>query len=177
MPFDAGNIDSLESSVKNMNKNREVNILDEKNNTEKSLNSKHDSKDDLGWNEDSKNNEDEKNAEERSLLFPENDINIYKEDNKAPKEEDEVGMRRPSTQPELPKNLGQKKDEVLKKSEDQDVPKEMTECQKKSIAFLDSWQWGIFMTIVTVYTLFLDDIRVIFIPKVADDFFFTITTI
>jgi hypothetical protein len=33
------------------------------------------------------------------------------------------------------------------------------------------------MTCITVYTLFFDDIRVLFIPKVADDAFFTITVI
>jgi hypothetical protein len=33
------------------------------------------------------------------------------------------------------------------------------------------------MTVITIYTLFFDDIRVLLIPKVADDAFFTITTI
>lgn len=176
MPFDAGSIDSPKSSVKLKKKPDDANASHEKNNTEKSLNSKHDSKDDLGWNEDSKNNEDEKNDEERSLLYPDNDANIYKEDNKGAPNDDEVDFRRPSTQPELPKNLGKKTEEDTK-SEADDGEKELTECQKKSIAFLDSWQWGVFMTVVTVYTLFFDDIRVILIPKAADDAFYTITVL
>lgn len=179
MPFDAGSLDSPKSSVKLKNKGSDANASHEKNNTEKSLNSKHDSKDDLGWNEDSKNNEDEKNDEERSLLYPDNDANIYKEDNKAEQNDDEMDdFRRPSTQPELPKNLtGQKEGEETKTSEDEEKVKELSECQKKSIAFIDSWQWGVFMTVVTIYTLFFDDIRVILIPKSADDVFFTITVI
>lgn len=140
------------------------------------MNSKHDSKDDLQWNDDSKNNEDEKNVEERSLLYPDNDANIYKDDPKS--RSDEAGdMRRSSTKPEGPRESKDKSREDTKTSETEEKPKEMSNFQKKSIEFLDSWQWGIFMTVVTIYTLFFDDIRVIFIPKVADDAFFTITVI
>ena len=42
---------------------------------------------------------------------------------------------------------------------------------------MDSWQWGIFMAILTVYTLFADDLRVLFIPKMYDDLFFFITSV
>ena len=154
-----------------------MSLSHDKNHTEKSLNSKHDSKDDLGWNEDSKNNEDEKHAEERSLLFPDNEANIYKDDPKN-RSDDEKEMRRSSTKPERPRDSKDKSGEEDSKSkEEDDKPKEMSECQKKSIAFVDSWQWGIFMTVITIYTLFFDDIRVIFIPKVADDAFFLLTTI
>ena len=48
---------------------------------------------------------------------------------------------------------------------------------RESIKFLDSWEWGLFMAVVTIYTLFFDDLRVIFLPKSADDFFFGITSI
>mmetsp|Transcript_17194 Transcript_17194/g.19222 ORF Transcript_17194/g.19222 Transcript_17194/m.19222 type:complete len:106 (-) Transcript_17194:92-409(-) len=60
MPFDAGSVESPKSSVKLRQKSKHTIESHEKNNTEKSLNSKHDSKDDSHWNEDSKNNEDEK---------------------------------------------------------------------------------------------------------------------
>ena len=42
---------------------------------------------------------------------------------------------------------------------------------------IESWQWGIFMAVVTIYTLFFDDIRVICIPKKYDDFFYFLTTV
>ena len=42
---------------------------------------------------------------------------------------------------------------------------------------MDSWQWGVFMAVVTLYTLFFDDIRVIALPKKWDDFFFFLTTV
>jgi hypothetical protein len=43
------------------------------------------------------------------------------------------------------------------------------------VAFLDSWQWGIFMAIITLYTLFFDDIRVIACPPPWDPFFYFLT--
>lgn len=127
MPFDAGSINSPHSSSKNKANNKEFNDSHEKNHTEKSLNSKHDSKDELGWNEDSKNNvnnEDEKHAEERSLLDPENEANIYKDVLKD-RSEDDKDMRRSSTKPERPnasrdqsRNSGENKEE----EEEEDKP-------------------------------------------------------
>jgi len=87
-------------------------------------------------------------------------------------------MRRSSTKPERPRNESRDKsrDSVKEGEEPLEVkPKEMSACQKKSIALIDSWQWSIFMTVVTIYTLFFDDIRVACIPKSADDAFYTIT--
>ena len=90
-------------------------------------------------------------------------------------------IRRTSTKPEKlnesESNSSSSKSESKEDEEEEDKPIIQSECQKKTIAFIDSWQWGIFMTIVTIYTLFFDDIRVVFIPKVADDAFFTITTV
>jgi hypothetical protein len=43
--------------------------------------------------------------------------------------------------------------------------------------FIDSWQWGVFMAIITVYTLFSDDLRVIFLLPTYDDLFFFLTTV
>ena len=119
---DAGSIDSPHSEAK---LKAAMNESHEKNNTEKSL--KHDSKDDLGWNEDSKNggNEDEKNAEERSLLYPGDDANIYKDASNNKDEED--NMRRSSTKPERPPNSKEDGKENSKENEDDDKPKEMTE--------------------------------------------------
>ena len=42
---------------------------------------------------------------------------------------------------------------------------------------LDSWGVSIIMTIATIYALFFDDIRVLYIPKVVDDAFYSLTTI
>jgi hypothetical protein len=133
MPFDAGSLTSPHSSSKNKINNKEFNDSREKNNTEKSLNSKHDSKDDLGWNEDSKNNvnnEDEKQAEERSLLYPENEANIYKDVLKD-RSEDDKDMRRSSTKPERPnasrdqsRNSAENKE---KEEEEEDKPIMITE--------------------------------------------------
>jgi hypothetical protein len=41
---------------------------------------------------------------------------------------------------------------------------------------LDSWQMNIFMTILTIYALFFDDIRVILFEKKADDIFYGINS-
>ena len=41
---------------------------------------------------------------------------------------------------------------------------------------LDSWPVQLFMTILTIYALFFDDIRILYIPKVADNAFYAITT-
>jgi hypothetical protein len=45
------------------------------------------------------------------------------------------------------------------------------------VEFIDSWQWGIFMAIITIYTLFFDDLRVLLLAKKFDDIFFFLTTI
>ena len=46
-----------------------------------------------------------------------------------------------------------------------------------TLKILDSWGISFVMTIVTIYALFFDDIRVLYIPKVADDIFYTLTSI
>lgn len=87
-------------------------------------------------------------------------------------------MRRSSTKPERPRESRDKsRPSEFKSQDEEEKPKELPRWKKKSIAFLDSWQWGIFMTVITVYTLFFDDIRVCLIPKAADDAFYTITVL
>lgn len=164
MPHENGNIDSPNSAAR-LAKDRKPHSRGE--GTDKSLNSKRDSKDDLGWNEENKSkpsqSEDEKNyEEERSLLDPDNDNNIYAKEMSKNNDEDDRDMRRSSTKPERPPNSRDKdKDSSKSKSsEEEDKPKEMSPFQKKVNAFLESWQWGVFMTIITIYTLFFDDIRV-----------------
>jgi hypothetical protein len=44
-------------------------------------------------------------------------------------------------------------------------------------SFLDSWPVAIFMTLITIYALFFDDIRIIFLPKIVDDYFNGLTII
>jgi hypothetical protein len=41
--------------------------------------------------------------------------------------------------------------------------------------FLDSTAVTIFMTLITIYALYFDDIRILFFPKTLDDIFFGIT--
>jgi len=36
--------------------------------------------------------------------------------------------------------------------------KPLNSIQRMGLAFIESWQWGIFMAVVTMYTLFVDDI-------------------
>jgi hypothetical protein len=101
----------------------------------KSLNSKHDSKED-GWNEDSKinANEDEKHAEEVSLLDPANEGNPYKDGTKDGQEEDK-DMRRSSTKPDRPvvsrdQSKNSKSDDKKEgdgEEEEDEKPKEQTE--------------------------------------------------
>lgn len=59
-------------------------------------------KSEIGWKEENKGrtNEDEKHDEERSLLDPANDDDIYSKD--LPKNDDDKEMRRTSTKPERP---------------------------------------------------------------------------
>ncbi len=68
--------------------------------------------------------------------------------------------------------------------EDEQITKELKKKKKKKSKyqrygedFVDSWQWGIFMAVVTIYTLFFDDIRVLALPKKWDDFFFFLTAV
>ena len=180
-PYDNGNLDSLnsQSNLKGIKgSGKGSTSLNNKNGRKLS----HDnSKNDLGWNEENKNKngtEDEKHDEEKSLLDPDNMNNLYVKDQQSNQLDDDRDMRRSSTKPDRPKeSRDQARDSKASKNDSEKSEKELTECQKESIAFLDSWQWGVFMTVVTVYTLFFDDIRVIFIPKAADDAFYTITVI
>lgn len=56
------------------------------------------------------------------------------------------------------------------------VSKKQNKTKIKINKGLDNFGVSIFMTTITVYTLFFDDIRTMFIPKVADDAFYGITT-
>jgi len=176
-PYDNGNLDSPSSTTNLKKKSADKNSVNESKAGSSQI-SHGGSKDSLQWNEENKGKngtEEEKHDEERSLLDPEN--NIYGKDPNKSGLEDE-NMRRSSTKPEGARDskTGDKNSKGSK-DEEEEPEKEMSECQKKSIAFIDSWQWGIFMTVVTIYTLFFDDIRVISIPKAADDAFYTITVI
>lgn len=53
----------------------------------------------------------------------------------------------------------------------------ITEIKKKIELFLDSTAVTIFMTLITIYALYFDDIRILFFPKSSDDIFFGITLI
>jgi len=55
--------------------------------------------------------------------------------------------------------------------------KETAKWKRVTIKILDSWGVSITMTIATVYALFFDDIRVLYIPKVADNAFYALTSI
>lgn len=47
----------------------------------------------------------------------------------------------------------------------------------KMAKFLDHWAVMIFMTLITIYALFFDDIRVLAFPKSVDDIFYGITLV
>lgn len=180
-PYDNGNLDSPNSQSNLKGLNVPIKGSASLNNKNGRKLSSDNNKNDLGWNEEHKNKngtEDEKHDEEKSLLDPENINNLYAKDQPASHLDDDRDMRRSSTKPDRPRESRDKdRDSKASKNEDEDKVKEMSVCQKKSIAFLDSWQWGVFTTVLTVYTLFFDDIRVIFIPKDADDAFYTLTVI
>lgn len=56
------------------------------------------------------------------------------------------------------------------------VVKKPNQCKIKINKILDHMAVSLFMTVITIYTLFFDDIRIILIPKVADDYFYGITS-
>lgn len=177
MVNDAGNIDSPHNQTKNnfLKKDSESKDSDSKlqGNSITKLN-----KNNLGWEEESKNkiqSEDEKNDEERSLLDPIQENDVYSKELSSHNEEKDI--RRSSTKPEN-KIVSESKDKSsgrgLEESSES-VPNKCNACKEKCNKFLESWQWGIFMTIITIYTLFFDDIRAAFCPKSSDDFFYTMT--
>lgn len=49
--------------------------------------------------------------------------------------------------------------------------------KKKIEHFIDSTGFTIFMTLITIYALFFDDLRILFFPKSTDDIFFGITLV
>lgn len=53
--------------------------------------------------------------------------------------------------------------------------KPLNRIQKIGLTIIESWQWSVFMAIVTVYTLFMDDLWVIIFPKSIDDFWYFLT--
>ena len=69
-------------------------------------------------------------------------------------------------------------DENILAEEDENAKKkEMPLWKRKTNWFIDHWTVSIVMTIVTIYALFFDEIRILFIPKVADDAFYALTSI
>ena len=78
-----------------------------------------------------------------------------------------------------------KKEEETKKNQIHQNSNAMTETNEENVRkrkakiekVLDHYMVVTFMTLVTVYALFFDDIRIIAFPKYADNFFFTITFI
>lgn len=53
----------------------------------------------------------------------------------------------------------------------------MPKWKKFTVKFLDSWFMSGLMTIITIYALFFDDIRILIIPKSVDDVFYAITSV
>lgn len=53
----------------------------------------------------------------------------------------------------------------------------MDKMKKKIEHFLDSTGFVLFMTLITIYALFFDDLRILFFPKSYDDIFFGITLV
>ena len=49
-------------------------------------------------------------------------------------------------------------DSEEEKEKKKDNKKSKNKFQKDGEEFLDSWQWGVFMAIITIYTLFADDL-------------------
>jgi len=47
--------------------------------------------------------------------------------------------------------------------------------RKVQILFLDSWWYSVFMTLITIYALFFDDLRVIIFSSNEDDIFYFVT--
>ena len=43
--------------------------------------------------------------------------------------------------------------------------------------FVDNWTVALLMNIITIYSLFFDDIRIITFPKSSDDFFYGVTLV
>lgn len=42
---------------------------------------------------------------------------------------------------------------------------------------LEHWSTAIFMTLITIYSLFFDDIRILLLPKDLDDLFYVVTLV
>lgn len=104
MPLDAGNLDSPSSQTPIRDKKATENGDSSKGkNTAKVLVAASSSKDELGWSKGpaKPQNEDEKHDEERSLLDPDNEDELYSKDPpKTPSDKKE--MRRVSTKPDKP---------------------------------------------------------------------------
>ena len=64
---------------------------------------------------------------------------------------------------------------LFEEEHENDAKEIVPEWKKKTRKCLDHYVVVIFMTLVTVYALFFDDLRVIAFPKSADDVFYGIT--
>lgn len=72
---------------------------------------------------------------------------------------------------------GESEDYNLDTAASEDEIKHLPKWKQTTLRLLDSWAISVFMTVITIYALFFDDIRVLLIPVSFDDFFFTITSI
>ena len=65
-----------------------------------------------------------------------------------------------------------------KKDDDEDIIKEYepSKCQKRVAFFVDWWPIAIFMTVITIYALFGDDIRFLILPPFVDPYFYGLTS-
>jgi hypothetical protein len=68
-------------------------------------------------------------------------------------------------------------DEILEEEEDMYFDEVEKKWKKGIVKFLDHPITSIFMTLITVYSLFFDDIRVLGVSKDADNVFYVITLI
>ena len=143
MPYENGNLDSPSSQANLKNKLKGTGNDNVSNSGKNIKNSQKSGSDGDAWKEDKKGqNEDEKHDEERSLLDPIADADIYGKD--APKE-GKKQKRRTSTQPERQvlatpsRSRFSADDEILKEGEDDEEEEEIppSECNQKSNLLLD----------------------------------------
>ena len=71
----------------------------------------------------------------------------------------------------------QKKKKVKDEDDDLFKIKKPSKCQTCVEKFLESWPIAIFMTIVTLYALFVDDLRFVIVPNEYDDYFYYATCV
>ena len=90
------------------------------------------------------------NDEERSLLDPIHEDEVYAKELSSPNEDKDI--RRSSTKPEQ-RNVSESKDKSKESGKGLEestelVPSKCQTCKEKSIKFLESWQWGVFTVLL-----------------------------